>query len=80
MHIASAVGTPVIALFGPTAPQRHMAPSDNSLPISKAAGMGCGPCYKPDCRKKVTCMKKISVDEVFEAMRKYIEKGEEVKV
>ena len=72
MHIASAVGTPFIALFGPTDPARHIAPSKNHTIIKKE--MKCSPCYSPNCSKKIRCMNGITVDEVFQAVKKIISK------
>jgi lipopolysaccharide heptosyltransferase II len=80
MHIASAVGTPVIALFGPTEPARHLMPSVESRVISKSKEMLCGPCYKPDCRRKITCMKKITVEEVLRLAGANLAKNEEARV
>ena len=71
MHIASAMGTPFIALFGPTDPKRHIAPSGNYTVIRK--DMNCSPCYSTHCIKNFKCMKKITVGEVFEAMKKFLE-------
>ncbi len=66
MHIASACGTPFIALFGPTDPQRHLPPAKNYKVIKK--DMKCSPCYKATCRKGYKCMKAIKPDEVYEAI------------
>ncbi|MDP3790621.1 MAG: lipopolysaccharide heptosyltransferase II [Candidatus Omnitrophota bacterium] len=67
MHIASAVGTPFIGLFGPTDPARHIAPSKKYVVMKK--DLKCSPCYNPNCLKKVKCMKEITVDEVFKATK-----------
>jgi lipopolysaccharide heptosyltransferase II len=67
LHIAAAVGTPLVALFGPTSAVRHMPPIKNSIVIKK--DLDCSPCYKPRCRS-MRCMFEITVDEVFEAIRK----------
>ncbi|MDD5078151.1 MAG: lipopolysaccharide heptosyltransferase II [Candidatus Omnitrophica bacterium] len=69
LHVASAVGTPFIALFGPTDARRHLPPGKNYRVISK--DLPCGPCYKPRCRKK-NCMSQISPAEVFEAVMKLL--------
>jgi len=63
MHIAAAVETPVIALFGPTAPWRtgpfgsghHVLRSDAS----------CSPCFKRQC-SDAKCMRDITVNNVFD--------------
>ncbi len=75
MHIASSMRSPFIALFGPTDPARHLAPSNECMVICKAADFDCSPCYGPTCKKKITCMKKITVDEVISSMKSFIEKG-----
>jgi lipopolysaccharide heptosyltransferase II len=66
MHIASACGTPFIALFGPTDPRRHLPPAEDYKVIKK--DMKCAPCYKATCSKGYTCMKAIKPDEVFDAV------------
>ena len=72
MHIASSVGTPCIALFGPTDPARHVIPSKVCIVISKKDELKCSPCYSPTCVKNFVCMKKITVDEVLEAMKPFL--------
>ncbi len=72
MHMASAMGTPVIGLFGPTDPKRHFVPSGKSVAIVK--GLDCAPCYSPHCLVNFKCMKKIGVDEVLDAVEKVLKK------
>ncbi|MCX5669507.1 MAG: lipopolysaccharide heptosyltransferase II [Candidatus Omnitrophica bacterium] len=69
LHIASAVGTPFIALFGPTDARRHLPPGKNYVVINKE--LRCSPCYKTKCRSK-SCMAQISPAEVFEAVMKLL--------
>lgn len=47
MHIASAVGLPVISLWGPTSPRRS-APYKNEHLVLQSA-IGCAPCYRRTC-------------------------------
>ena len=50
MHLAAAVGTPVVALFGPADPNRTGPYGDDHIVIRKP--FPCGPCLrKPTCRK-----------------------------
>lgn len=72
MHIAVSMNTPAIALFGPTDPSRHAVKSQGCIVICKGSELKCSPCYSPGCSKKFACMRKISVDEVFEAMRRFV--------
>ncbi|MBM2840888.1 MAG: glycosyl transferase [Bacteroidetes bacterium] len=68
MHIASAVGTPVIALFGPESP-RFYGPVENARVVYKA--ISCSPCmnvYNAKlfvCPYNARCMHEISVNEVL---------------
>ena len=66
MHIAAAVGTPTIALFGPTSPIRHGPHGENHEVIEKP--VECRPCYKRKCMRKDQphlCMTEINPNEVI---------------
>jgi len=76
MHVAMAAGIPVVGLFGPTDPARHFVPSKNSVSIKK--DLSCSPCYSPHCLKNFKCMRKITVDEVFEEVMKRCAENESV--
>jgi lipopolysaccharide heptosyltransferase II len=69
LHIASAVDTPIVALFGPTDYRRHMPASKSCVVLNK--GLACSPCYKPKCKVK-KCLKDIIPEEVVEAIEKLI--------
>jgi ADP-heptose:LPS heptosyltransferase/glycosyltransferase involved in cell wall biosynthesis len=67
LHLATAVGTPTVALFGPTDPRRHLASSFKGVVIRKP--VFCSPCYAPRCRTIThACMQRIHVDEVLRAV------------
>lgn len=68
MHIAAACRTPFIALFGPTDPKRHLPPCDTKCVIITKK-LICSPCYKSRCIRGYRCMKAITVEEVFEAVK-----------
>ncbi len=70
LHIAAAVKTPVVALFGPTDPKRHMVKVKDSTVLR--AGVKCGPCYRPVCPKRNRCMKGIKAEDVLAAAEKYL--------
>jgi 3-deoxy-D-manno-octulosonic-acid transferase/heptosyltransferase-1 len=67
MHMAAAVGTPVVALFGPTAPWRT-GPFGTGHQIVRAEPE-CSPCFKREC-KTIDCMEQISVQQVVDAIHK----------
>ena len=73
MHIAAAVGTPVIALFGPTSPARtgpFKGPGGPGHTVIRK-GVECSPCFKKECAEPV-CMTGITVDEVLAAVEQTI--------
>jgi lipopolysaccharide heptosyltransferase II len=66
MHLGCAVGTPVIALFGPTAPWRTGPYGERHRVIR--TGIACSPCFKRTCPIGTgECMRQISAVRVFEA-------------
>ena len=69
MHIAAAMNIPTVALFGPTDPSRTGPYGKGHIVVRKE--MSCSPCFLKKCDTK-RCMKEISVDEVFEAVRESI--------
>jgi heptosyltransferase-1 len=66
MHIAASVGTPVIALFGPTDPLRTGPYGKGHRVIRKE--LSCSPCFLKKCDSK-KCMQDITVEEVFQAVK-----------
>jgi len=67
MHIAAAVGTPVVALFGPTSPNRT-GPYGKGHQIVRMA-LDCQPCFKKSCALGTTvCMADIAPDRVLAAL------------
>ncbi|MGH7197742.1 MAG: lipopolysaccharide heptosyltransferase II, partial [Candidatus Omnitrophota bacterium] len=70
MHIASSVNVPLIALFGPTDPKRHLAPPSSYQVFWKE--IHCSPCYLRACPIGLICMKKISVQEVLDAVLHFV--------
>jgi lipopolysaccharide heptosyltransferase I len=67
MHLAAAVGTPTIALFGPTDPKRVGPYGTGHRVIQK--GIDCSGCGRNACVRDNACMKAIEVDEVCEAAK-----------
>jgi heptosyltransferase-2 len=89
MHIAYAVGTPLIALFGSTEPDLTGPPSfvkpercgfsrdiefgQKNIVLKKE--ISCSPCFERECpRGDVACLKMISPDDVYTAIVELIPK------
>lgn len=65
MHIAAAVGTPTVALFGPTADWRTGPFGDGHRIVS--SDPQCRPCFKRACRIiTLDCMRDIGVEQVLD--------------
>jgi heptosyltransferase-1 len=70
MHIAAAMGVPVVALFGPTAPWRTGPYGKGHTVIQKK--LECSPCFRKKC-SHLTCMKSITVEEVYDSVKKHMD-------
>jgi heptosyltransferase-1 len=66
LHIATAVGTPVVALFGPSYGDRNGPWSTDDITLSRTERCSC--LYKRKCRTKSPCIEDISVDDVRAAV------------
>ena len=70
MHLAAALGRPVVAIFGPT-DERATRPLGPHELLS--APVFCRPCLLRDCPIDHRCMKRITVDHVFAAVAKCLD-------
>jgi heptosyltransferase I len=70
MHIACAVGTPVIALFGPTFPERNGPWSTDDITLSRADTCSCH--YERRCRRGHPCIDDIELGDVVTAIERRI--------
>jgi heptosyltransferase-1 len=75
MHLACAVGTPVVALFGPTDPARNGPFSRDDVVLRKAPP--CAPCYSRACTRHAGVMAQIGVAEVADAVARRVALGRE---
>jgi heptosyltransferase I len=74
LHIAAAVGTPIVALFGPTFPERNGPWAADDVSISRDATCICH--YERRCRRGEPCINDISVDAVMDAVeRRFAARG-----
>lgn len=83
LHLACAVGTPTIAIFGPETPTLFGPRGDRHRVISR--GLACSPCLNVyngrtvSCRFAVTrCVTEITVEQVLQAVLERLE-GERVR-
>jgi lipopolysaccharide heptosyltransferase II len=71
LHLATAVQTPVVGLYGSTDPRRTGPIGRGHRVLIKE--FPCVPCEEKHCPLGIrVCMREITVDEVFEAVRKAI--------
>ena len=64
-HLAAAVGTPYVTLFGPTPADRHVPYGYEHLVVQ--SDLDCRPCYKKQCPEHSNrCMANIKIDDVTE--------------
>jgi lipopolysaccharide heptosyltransferase II len=71
LHVAAALGTPAIGIFGPTSPW-HWAPLNPlAATIEMTGELPCRPCHKPVCRLgHHRCMREIAPETVIAATRR----------
>ncbi len=72
MHVAAAVGTPVVAIFGPTDPALTGPYGKHHIVLR--SGIPCSPCFKDYCTNnlQMECMKKVTVEQVLAAAKHFI--------
>jgi len=74
MHVAAALGCPVVGIFGPTDPRRTgpHGQTDATLQVP----LPCAPCLKPGCRhsEPLACLTRIPVDYVVHAVLRHLER------
>lgn len=73
LHLAAAVATPLVGIYGPTWPERNGPWHPDDEVISRAPACGCH--HKRRCRRPRRCLDDISVDDVFAAARRRLAKG-----
>jgi heptosyltransferase I len=73
LHLAAAVGAPIVGLYGPTWPERNGPWSGDDEVISRAPACGCH--HKRQCLRERRCLDDISVDNVFGAVQRRLARG-----
>jgi ADP-heptose:LPS heptosyltransferase len=68
LHIATAVGTPTVSLFGPTDPDRNGPYKPDDVVVSRYEACGCQ--YDRECHESRWCLGDITVAEVSAAVQR----------
>jgi ADP-heptose:LPS heptosyltransferase len=71
MHIAAAVGTKVVSLWGATSAKRS-APWSNEAGVIEGSA-DCMPCYRKTCPIGRVCMQNIGIDAVVDRLRQLLQ-------
>jgi heptosyltransferase-2 len=70
LHVAAALGTPSIGIFGPTSPALWAPLNPLAAVIETTTDVPCRPCHKPECRfGHHRCMREIEPERVAAAVR-----------
>ncbi|HLO64387.1 MAG TPA: glycosyltransferase family 9 protein, partial [Azonexus sp.] len=73
LHLALALGKPVVALFGPTVAREVDGP--DLIRITPPLDWDCIPCLESRCPHERPCMEYISVDAVQTAVQQLLSQG-----
>jgi lipopolysaccharide heptosyltransferase I len=73
VHLAAAVATPIVGLYGPTWPERNGPWDPADEVVSRAATCVCH--HKRECQIGRMCINDIGVDEVFAAVERRLAKA-----
>jgi heptosyltransferase-1 len=66
LHVAGAVGTPLVAIFGPTDPARNGPWAESDISLSRFGDCLCH--YRRHCRRSRACIEDISAEDVSGAI------------
>jgi len=71
LYLALAAGSPSVGIFGPIDPRLRLMAEDPCRVVYKA--VECAPCHRRLTCPHMTCMTRVSVEEVYEAARAALE-------
>jgi heptosyltransferase-2 len=77
-HLAAAMGTPVVVLFGSTSPA-WTAPRGHRVEVLRHP-VHCSPCFRRTCPTQLECFHGIEVDAVLAATRRALTGGPEKEI
>ncbi len=70
LHLAGAVGTPVVGLYGPTNPRRNGPWADDDVVVSRYEQCSCQ--YQRRCHMSARCIDTITVADVVDAAERRV--------
>ena len=73
-HLASAMGTPLVGIYGPTRPERNGPMGGDDTWVSRATSCECH--HLRRCRRSEMCLMDIQVDEVIDAVERRLAAAE----
>ena len=68
LHLAAAVGTPIVGIYGPTRPSRNGPWSPHDITVTRDAACRCH--HLRTCKVEPMCLLDIQVDEVLSAVER----------
>ena len=75
LHIAAAMGTPLVGLYGPTWPERNGPWDPKDVVISRASVCACH--HKRQCLRGAPCINEITLEEMVAASEQRLAHGRE---
>ena len=76
MHMASYLDVPVLAMFGPTNPNKYGPWNSRSFVVKKE--LNCSPCEESSCRYNHECMALLKEDLVIKQAKKFFESDQKL--
>lgn len=74
LHLAAAAGAPIVALMGPTSPQRNGPWDPDDVVVSRFEGCRCQ--YQRRCRSGAWCLESVTVAEVSAAIQQRLARAQ----
>lgn len=78
MHVAAALGTPTVGLYGSSNPE-WTRPTGPFVEVVAADGFACRPCYRRTCNQPVFCLETVEGRQVLEAARRLLRRVDPVQ-
>jgi heptosyltransferase-2 len=77
MHVAAAIGTPTMGIFGPTSPQLWAPLNELAATVQTKTMVPCQPCHRTVCRMNDhRCMRDIPASDVVATAERVLAEAE----